>query len=360
MLVKEMHIAVREGIRNSPRKIELDSDRIDFHLSYVQLPFVRGRITPKVSRNGVIEGFEINQKNLGDLRTIIVKNKLVTLFIDSEADLFKGFAPPGMMYIVGARADVFYQTDCSTFSYTSTPTSHYAKKIPFDKTPVGSTNNYKELVFSLTIPGKTLVNYSITNPALQSPDDRFLLVENIMEHYRAQGQDIYWESFGEFYCPSCFIVGNLADFSATFTYKYDTNTTYNSTVESLYTGGFDSKTRAIKESLHTETNSSTRIIESEFLHRALKDNSFTGTFVDSVIVTAFDNFVGAYGDSTFAASSMKMDYVTKPRDISLKFDRSCELPEHTHEEIVDLAIKNILRSSESTFEKQVADIQLNK
>ena len=103
-----------------------------------------------------------------------------------------------------------------------------------------------------------------------------------------------------------------------------------------------------------------RVMESEYLHPSLNDNSFTTTYKDSAIMTMFSGVIGAYGDSSFAPSQAIIDYVTKPRSISLKFDRSCQLPDHTHEEIVDLAIKNILRSSESNFEKQTADIQLNK
>jgi hypothetical protein len=361
MLVREMHIAVREGIRNSPRKIELDDDRVDFHLNFVQKSYIRNRVTPRMTRSGVVEGFEVNQKNLGDLRTIITKNKSVDLYIDQEENLYKGFSPPGIMYLVSARASGIYQTDCSTFVYTPTTINVYAKKIPFPKTPEGSTNHYKSVTMNLTIPGKTITNYSVSGLTFYSREDRYLVVDDIIEHYRVQGVDLYWEDFDSSFVPSNFIIHNPgADVTASFSYDYNTSDTYTATVTSLWTGGFKAYTQAVEGTSHTSFNSSTRVIESEYLHKVLKDNEFTKTIKEDPVTTMYSNYIGGYGDDTFALNQAQIDYVAKPRNISLLFDRSCQLPEHTHEEIVDLAIKNILRSSEATFEKQTADIQLNK
>ena len=355
-----MHIAVKEGIRNSPRKIELDSDRIDFHLNYVQLSFVRQKVTPKMSRQGVQEGFEINQKNLGDLRTIIAKNKVIDLYTDTS-NFYTGFSPNGLMYLIAPRCVSVYQTDCTDLVNTPTSVNVYTKRIPFPKTPAGSTNNYNTLSFSLTLSGMTLEDYTIADPELYSPEDRYLLVENIVEHYYRQGVDLHWETFGDYYDPSSFIISDTSDVTASFSYKYDTSTQYVATVSSIYYEGASKQyTQVVAGTGNSTITSPGRVMESEYLHPSLNDNSFTTTYKDSVIMTMFSGVIGAYGDSSFAPSQAIIDYVTKPRSISLKFDRSCQLPDHTHEEIVDLAIKNILRSSESNFEKQTADIQLNK
>ena len=63
----------------------------------------------------------------------------------------------------------------------------------------------------------------------------------------------------------------------------------------------------------------------------------------------------------FIIDKVKITYIRKPKEISLSLGVSCELPEHTHQEIVDMAVSSILEGiSDPRFKTHQIEVGKNE
>ena len=80
---------------------------------------------------------------------------------------------------------------------------------------------------------------------------------------------------------------------------------------------------------------------------ALLDDPFNSTSERSLLYTIQETFLDLYTNNTFVPNSVQIKYIRKPAQMSKRFGVGCELPEHTHHEIVEMAVKSILEGFES-------------
>ena len=71
---------------------------------------------------------------------------------------------------------------------------------------------------------------------------------------------------------------------------------------------------------------------------------FNTTKHTSPLYTVRQDQIDFYTNDIFIIDSVKLTYLRNPREISLSLGISCELPDHTHREIVDMAVSSILES----------------
>ena len=83
----------------------------------------------------------------------------------------------------------------------------------------------------------------------------------------------------------------------------------------------------------------------------LKD-PFNTTKYTSPLYTVRQDVLDIYTSDIFIIDSVKLTYLRNPLEISLSLGISCELPDHSHREIVDMTISSILES--------IADQKLTK
>jgi len=79
----------------------------------------------------------------------------------------------------------------------------------------------------------------------------------------------------------------------------------------------------------------------------LLDDPFNSTSERSLLYTIQETFLDLYTNFSFIPNSVQIKYIRKPAEISKRFGVGCELPEHTHHEIVEMAVKSILEGFES-------------
>ena len=63
--------------------------------------------------------------------------------------------------------------------------------------------------------------------------------------------------------------------------------------------------------------------------------------------TIQENFVDIYSDKSFIPIFVELTYIRHPKKLDLFNGIGCELPDHTHQEIVEMAVKSILETLES-------------
>lgn len=81
---------------------------------------------------------------------------------------------------------------------------------------------------------------------------------------------------------------------------------------------------------------------------AMQRNPFAKSNIDSPLATLSRDDLKVYQDGkSFILKGITLDYIRKPRTIDLSLNQDSELAEHTHQEIVDIAVKNVLEAIES-------------
>lgn len=90
-----------------------------------------------------------------------------------------------------------------------------------------------------------------------------------------------------------------------------------------------------------------RIVEQDKVYQH-QQNPFAKTKPEYPLAVVYDDEVRVFQDSEkFILKTLHLDYLRQPVAITLATSVDCELAEHTHHEIVDLAVKSIIEAIES-------------
>lgn len=80
----------------------------------------------------------------------------------------------------------------------------------------------------------------------------------------------------------------------------------------------------------------------------LQQDPFARSNVDSPTAILSDNDIKVFQDNeSFILEGISLDYIRTPQEIDLQLNQTSELAEHTHHEIVDIAVKTMLEAIES-------------
>lgn len=83
------------------------------------------------------------------------------------------------------------------------------------------------------------------------------------------------------------------------------------------------------------------IVQSDDIYTLLKD-PFNTTSPSEPIADMHSNGIDVYTDDKFIVSKIIINYLKNPVTVSLSTSTDCDLPEHTHDEIVDMAAELML------------------
>ena len=99
-----------------------------------------------------------------------------------------------------------------------------------------------------------------------------------------------------------------------------------------------------------------RFSQQDDVYRLL-DDPFNTTYKREPLTTIRNNFIDVYTSSIFIIDEVKITYIRKPIPISLTLGYDCELPDHTHQEIIDMAVASILeRTSDPRYKTQMGEL----
>jgi len=71
--------------------------------------------------------------------------------------------------------------------------------------------------------------------------------------------------------------------------------------------------------------------------------------------------IDIYTNDIFIIDSVKITYIRKPKEISLSLGVNCELPEHTHQEIVAMTVASILEAiSDPRYQSASVEVTKNE
>lgn len=372
MTVNEMHIAVNLGVQKiaSFQADILLPQEIDFELNIAMMRFVKQRYNPMSNRQG--KGFEQSQKRVDDLRNLVVTTSSDTImtggflfdalggyiYTTSTTNIYmeRATLPLDYLFLVSVSAEVHYNCNTTILDqlvntttstefvktsltppapgYTLTTVEYYNGFgwVSFLNTPLGEeltrdilavTSNYF-YSFLPSYNANVTETYNDTGAQLDPPVDSnhiyFLNSQTTIPQDPATGAYIrtVWIQNGSM---------------ATATYQYE----YQKTVSSI-----------TKRSAPTADHriSQCWFAQSDDIPTVMKD-PFNRTSFDYIPYSVKENFIDIYTDNTFVVPKVYIVYIRKPKAISITAGVGCELPEHTHQEIVEMTIKSILEGIES-------------
>lgn len=373
-----MHLAIQQGVDkiNSLQADMLLSEEIDIELNKSQSRFIN---TKYGKNNKYQKGFEESQKRIDDLRSLVREFSAPVTYKEQLStrhwiDTFR--LPSDYLYLVNQYSKLWID-DCNNIDWNLVypdPTNYFTLGLS-----LFVCNNNTGFVDSIVmyesaadaLAGNTTGTAILwNNPGtFNYPAD----IQAVQAHILANvggGFTVYWEQFGDLFHPGEFIV--VVDTAIHTWYNWDASLGDVTTMVGLDPTGVH-ETNAI--SMYTDTafdsrrvpqTSSDRLtVVNKFIQQddifTLLDDPFNTTKYTSPLTTIRGSFIDIYTSAIFIIDTIKITYIRKPQRISLSLGTGCELPDHTHQEIVDMTVSSILEGiSDPRYKSHQLEVSKNE
>lgn len=383
MNVGQMHLAIQQGVDkiNSLQADMLLPQEIDIELNKSLIRFINTRYG---KNNTYRKGFEENQKRIDDLRSLVREYEGSTTFKgqinnNTWADTFR--FPSDYMYLVSQQSVVISRKNCKPIPYNTISLNNTELK-PYFKIGLSEfvCNDSTEIVNSIVlfedINDGTSGHVTIwSNPTgvpgpFVFPQDVGQLITHIVDNAPA-GVEIYWEEFDTLNFPGQFIV--IIDTNVISWFQWDlsigtvsTLAALNSTSDILKTAtGNNAITDYNEKRVSTSANINSNTVGNTYVQHddifTLLNDPFNTTKKTDPLTTIRGNNIDIYTNDIFIIDAVKITYIRNPKKISLSLGIDCELPEHTHQTIVDMTVSSILEEiSDPRYKSHEIEVSKNE
>ena len=365
MNVLNMHIGLDQEVDkvHSQRADQLLPEEKDLALNKAMWKFINQRY----GRNNVYgKGFEESQKRIDDLRTLVTEHEDGVFFKEELkpgkiwVDSFR--LPSNYMYLVNQRGKI-YIDGCKyfprhlesqqqnifyfTFSFNDLMVdgSSFVESLRMQNDEFGATPTIQAPVW---IPSPNLIASGYTSASY--PQNIQEVINDLLQNPQS-GFQIFYESYGELNFQGRFIV--VVDVNAHPWFTWDGSL---GTVTPLVSVGLgnvqiSSSQPSVESEQAVEVRKPlvpvgtdqviNRFAQQDDIFRML-DDPFNTTNPKEPLTTIRQDFIDLYTSDIFIMESVKITYIRKPLPISLSLGYDCELPDHTHQEIIGMAASSIL------------------
>lgn len=338
--VKEKHIYVTQGLQRqgASKKDFQYPEAIDIALIKAESRIIKDRLFPDPN---IPFKFEINEKYVSDIQSIIKRNYELVTFQQSNQESY-GVLPYDFGYLISDHSNII--EDCKDEFTTPTPTETKTERvivIPFTSAK-GSAPYYQNIIVKVLATSNTL-----TFTGYQTLEERTFIVDNIINTFKDLGLIAYWESYKDIYRSNSFLLPIL-DLSINATINIDGGT-------DVIVSNIDKTVTTFKSTLTTNNIILNRDVKADFLDSA-SASFYNRSNPDSPLSSLYENKILVKGTERFLANKIFINYIRTPRRISLNLNQNSELSGTVHEEICDLAIQLLKKQIEDeSYEKEVQD-----
>jgi len=378
MNVQQMHLAVQQGVDkiNSLQADVLLSQEIDIELNKSLIKF----ITTRYGKNNTYrKGFEENQKRIDDLRNLVTEFEGTTTFKEqlnttTWVDTFS--LPSDYMYLVSQQSKVITRKNCKTLNWNQSTINDEALKPYFtiglsefvcnNNTEIANSIILYEDITDLTANAITMW----TNSGNVFPTDIGQLQTEI-ETTITSDFEIHWESFNNLNFPGQFII--LVNTDQISWFEWDASVGTVSTLASVDSNnnvlqtvtGINSSTDWNEKRITNSSNVNINTVGNTFVQHddifTLLNDPFNTTKHTDPLTTIRGNNIDVYTNDIFIIDAVKITYIRNPKKISLSLGIDCELPEHTHQTVVDMTVSSILEGiSDPRYKSHELEVSKNE
>lgn len=371
MTVLEMHISLRQGVDriNSLRNDQLRTEEVDLELNRAQLRFINQRYG-RNNRTG--QGFEESQKRIDDLRNLVKEYTGPTFFKEEVitgkvwVDSFQ--LPSDYMYLLNQRSTVI-TNGCLPLQFNLQPLDGiYWFSFNPDQFSVQG-NEYLRIMMTdgtnsaiVWEPSQELLTAQFQYASFPQSNTAVL---NDMLSNPGTGFTLHWQNFNGIDLPGQMIVQVDVNTHPWFNHDLSLGVLsylnsvdqLNQTVNIRNPQATPSQyERRVPIGPYTRSQALNRFAQLDDIYRLLND-PFNTTSHTEPLTTMRDTFIDVYTNAISLIESVKITYLRQPLPISLSLGYDCELPFHTHEEIVSMAVSAILESqSDPRYRTQMAEM----
>lgn len=278
------------------------------------------------------------------VKTLIVKNYPLTVYVPSTTDSFyepdMGYVvmPPDYLYLVNDRSLITTsakQCEDLTSLKDTTPTSEYIAILKFPSSTLTSGPYYTGFVIQKTESAVTTNLYTLPSGFtnyITDKEAKFMVINNSLEYLNRTlnpTTKVYWERYRGTYYPNSYVFvrsdNNWSSINAT-TYTNSQTPTVDATELATFTQNIyftPILTSDLTDQVTTYADNG--MTEGDKLYD-LRKNVYYQTSQKEPTSAMSDDLIHVYWDKSFIITKVLIDYVRKPRQISLLLDQSCELP----------------------------------
>jgi len=380
MNVVQMHLAIQQGVDkiNSLQADMLLSEEIDIELNKSMSRFLN---TKYGKGNKYGKGFEEGQKRIDDLRSLVTEYSAPVTFKEKYnnniwIDTFR--LPTDYLYLVNQRSEIFVY-NCERIRYTIND----AYAASYFVMPLSALHNGTELADALVVMAdvnNTSAGFTFIAglwPYNNYPADIPHLVDYLLDSSNwGSGIDIYWEGYGNIQHPNSFIV--FVDPAIHTWLNWDSSVGLQSTLVAGYINNNDYSDPTLNKYVYLQHTDSVygakrlpvgevtkeftlnKFIQQDDIFKLL-DDPFNTTKHTAPLTTVRGDYIDIYTNDIFIIDKVKITYIRKPKEISLSLGISCELPTHTHQEIVDRTVSSILEGiSDPRYSVHQGEVRQNE
>jgi hypothetical protein len=320
MLIQEMHNKVEVRLQKMASHVYdwIQSEQVDSFINDNILAYVKNK-----SNTSSLSGkapFHRDMKNLEDLRTLVVDSPDLRAYIKDEE--FMTVRYPGD-HLITVTANINSSDICNYPNGFPAPLTEDRYSAAFDLP-----YNVKRLAIG--------VQDIISFPGFQDPDLAFLNHNLLHPVLNNEYGDIYFRNNRYLFVQKP--GQELPDLTITTVNELDeeTETVIPFTVaqQNYYGSVVSGKTKHVRI-INTE----------EFAH--YMNHPFAWSTANNPSGYVVNDVLEIHTAKRFILSKVSLIYIRKPAKVNLSLNISCDLPEHTHEEIVDRTVADILETIES-------------
>ena len=339
-----MHISVQQGVDkiNSMHSDLILPEEIDLELNKNIQRFTAQKFSFKSNRHQ--EGFEMSQKRIDDLRTLIVEDSISCFY---KGEVFKNVyadtrtLPDNYMHLINVKSLVSLQK-CNKFCYDIDSTAYRTStKLVIDLahcTPAA----FPGFQCFITPQYGSGAPIPITLPTSNMVTSAALLVAWLSTPYNwLSGVTITVTGNNEITITLPVSLSNYLGYYHVF--DSGTGPASCNNAFSRQPGVYGEK-RVPCDDVET----STLVGQNKFAQHddifTLLSDPFNNTTYKYPLYTIRDNSIDVYSDETFVIDRVKITYLRMPAIVN-NVDTtivSCDLPDHTHHEIVQMTVNSIL------------------
>lgn len=342
-----MHVDVRGQTQRlaANRNRKLEDPEIDWYLNMAQTSMIESVVSPARDKS---PRFEVDRTK----RQIIAEllSGRVTRPASWVTDKYITILPPDVWFLLddGSNVRILCEGDVKTVNYTILRIT--AVQFPFSK---AQDSFYKEveLIYnnsSLIKLSDMLQERQITWEGMSETEEHFYIKDLLLSELTRKGLQVYWEGFSNLFLPYHFLFVSEDSASIPVSLKLDG-------VE--YTGTTQEQTLETHSGSGTQVLSPNTMIATDKSIPAGATPYFQTSYI-SPVTELGAGIITTYCTDSFIVSSTVINYIRKPRPISLILGTDCSLSASVHQELCNRTAEVILNRINSPEWKEQTEQNL--
>jgi hypothetical protein len=334
MNIKEMHTSIATEMNkiNSALFENILEQEVDFALNNSILRFIKQRYNAQSNLKG--KGFEMTQKRIDDLRSLVTNySTKAFLPVSFDPDINEKvvfYFPADYMFAVNSRFKVS-ENDCGAFNYTSTNLTTNISTFDFSLVTDWTLFKLRNFTsgYELTL-GPEASNYNTVEDLTYVIR---IILQKLREKYNYSEYEFYYEYYNGSYFKNQLIIVN----KTTTAWQYSINginyinLLTSSNIKTYYNNTFNSTVAG-------------KLVQEDDIF-AMQVDPFNKTVPDfPLYYTSNYNFNIYIDRNVFVVTDVILSYLRTPRTVSYFLNQDCDLPEHTHPEIVSMTVDYLLEA----------------